>query len=349
MEKYIKGTLRAKYKGTSDGLPTGMFNVSKVRRIELTACAVEYAVWTEAYQSEDREDTFDQPFLSNVTLRAASEELDLPTETALVDVWITNIELHNVVTSGSNSFGELTGVLYGTIADHQRLTTQRTIEKDTQIPLTEGCWAWFRNLLLIVGLFNVLLLLWCLLFGHCSWNGLLYGCPDCAPTRTQRDTVFVYRDSTTQKKQGDSLATQTLGTGDLQFSLFWNSQEDLDLMVRTPNDNVVYFSQKKADLGTMDLDMNATSISPHPTENIFWKKGNVPPGTYTVYVVYYKRRKETYLPEPFSVRIKNKEQVQTIEQSILDDYINYGNGSFAPSELEDLPRYAVKIAEVEVK
>ncbi len=349
MEKYIKGILRAKYKGTSDGLPTGMLNVSKVRRIELTACALEEVSWTEGYQSEDREDTFDQPFLSNVAIRAAFDQENLPTETALVDVWITNIELHNVITSGSNSFGELTGVLYGTIADHQRIATQQTIEKNPQLPLSEGCWAWFRNLLLLIGLFNVLLLLWCILFGHCSWNGLLYGCPDCAPYRTQRDTVFVYRDTTTQKNQTDSVATQTLGTGDLQFSLFWYSQEDLDLMVRTPNENILYFSQKKVDQGIMDVDMNATNITLNPVENIFWKKGNAPSGKYIVYVVYYKRRKEAYLPEPFSVRIKNKEQVQTIEQTILDDYINYGSGSFAPSELEDLPRYAVKIAEIEVK
>jgi hypothetical protein len=89
------------------------------------------------------------------------------------------------------------------------------------------------------------------------------------------------------------LATQDVqavgvGTGDVQVSVSWDVDSDVDLYVIDPAGEEIYFANKVADSGgELDLDSNADCfIDGVRNENITWEQA--PPGTYTVRVDLYK-------------------------------------------------------------
>ena len=74
-----------------------------------------------------------------------------------------------------------------------------------------------------------------------------------------------------------------VGSGELRFSLVWDNPGDVDLHVRTPLGNEIYFGTLSADGGELDHD---DTVGTGP-ENIFW--GGAPPaGTYLVCVVPFR-------------------------------------------------------------
>jgi len=74
-----------------------------------------------------------------------------------------------------------------------------------------------------------------------------------------------------------------VGSGELRFSLVWDHPGDVDLHVRTPLGNEIYYGSLSADGGTLDHD-DTSGTGP---ENIFW--GGAPPaGTYLVCVVPFR-------------------------------------------------------------
>lgn len=78
-------------------------------------------------------------------------------------------------------------------------------------------------------------------------------------------------------------------TGDVQVTLEWYNEADLDLHVYDPNDDEIYFDNPRvASGGELDVDANypceyATSS---PLENVYWPRGGAPSGKYQVYVHY---------------------------------------------------------------
>ena len=78
-------------------------------------------------------------------------------------------------------------------------------------------------------------------------------------------------------------------TGAVQISLMWNNYNDLDLHCIDPNGEEIYFSRKHSlSGGELDVDMNAGGVSSiEPVENIFWREGGAPTGTYKVFVNHY--------------------------------------------------------------
>jgi hypothetical protein len=93
-------------------------------------------------------------------------------------------------------------------------------------------------------------------------------------------------------KQG-SLASQAVqaigvGTGDVQVSISWDVDSDVDLHVVDPaGDEVYYWNTEVASGGALDLDSNADCELDHKrNENITWTAA--PPGTYTVRVDLYR-------------------------------------------------------------
>lgn len=75
----------------------------------------------------------------------------------------------------------------------------------------------------------------------------------------------------------------------LRFSLAWHNFDDLDIHVREPNGNHIYFGRKD---GKLDVDMNAGGGSTRqPVENVSF--ANPMDGTYTVWVHQYCRRETT--------------------------------------------------------
>lgn len=73
------------------------------------------------------------------------------------------------------------------------------------------------------------------------------------------------------------------GTGDIAFRLRWDGPADLDLHVRTPlNEEIFYSRPTSSSGGLLDRDCNATpeTMCAAPLENIFWPRGRAPHGSY---------------------------------------------------------------------
>jgi hypothetical protein len=104
----------------------------------------------------------------------------------------------------------------------------------------------------------------------------------------------------------------TLGSGDVQVTLSWNSTDDLDLWVSDPNGEVIYYGHSTSiSNGALDVDANAgcANKTNQPVENIFWPTGQAPRGEYVISVNYYAQC-ETTASIPFTVRVLVDGQVQ---------------------------------------
>ena len=82
----------------------------------------------------------------------------------------------------------------------------------------------------------------------------------------------------------------TVGTGDVQVNITWDTRADVDLHVLDPSGAEIYWANKSAVTGgQLDLDSNAGCGSDGPrAENIFWPGGLIAPrGEYSVRVDYW--------------------------------------------------------------
>jgi hypothetical protein len=80
-------------------------------------------------------------------------------------------------------------------------------------------------------------------------------------------------------------------TGEIQVSVSWDADNDIDLHVVDPNGFEIYYGgELSPEGGELDLDSNAacTPIDGINNENILWPIGKAPSGTYTVRVDNYK-------------------------------------------------------------
>ena len=80
-----------------------------------------------------------------------------------------------------------------------------------------------------------------------------------------------------------------VGTGDVQISLSWDVDSDVDLHVVDPNGDEIYWSRRTVSSGgQLDLDSNAgCRIDGVRNENVTWAAGRAPRGLYTVRVNYW--------------------------------------------------------------
>jgi hypothetical protein len=95
-----------------------------------------------------------------------------------------------------------------------------------------------------------------------------------------------------------------LGTGDVQVTLRWFSNADLDLAVTDPTGERVSFDNPSVPSGgQLDVDSNAQCDSAigSPVENVFWPTGQSPDGVYTIEVSYYAECGNGTGPQPFEV------------------------------------------------
>ena len=81
----------------------------------------------------------------------------------------------------------------------------------------------------------------------------------------------------------------TVGTGDVQISVTWNSAADVDLHLVEPNGTEIYYGNQRSPAGgELDLDSNAACGSDGPrAENIRYPSGRAPAGQYIVRLDYY--------------------------------------------------------------
>ena len=130
------------------------------------------------------------------------------------------------------------------------------------------------------------------------------------------------------------LPSDGLGGGDIQATLTWNSEADLDLHGIEPSgDEIYYGSPGPTDTdGELDHDANAGcgTVDPSPTENIHWPSADAQTGQYQFAVVTYDDCGTSDLNWHLVVRVRGAIVVDQTGYSDSDWYqvdYNAANGS----------------------
>jgi hypothetical protein len=80
----------------------------------------------------------------------------------------------------------------------------------------------------------------------------------------------------------------SVGTGDVQVTLTWQADVDLDLYVTDPNGDTVYYGNDRVPSGgELDRDNMCVGFEWGRPENVYWPVAGAPSGTYVVKVDYY--------------------------------------------------------------
>ena len=89
--------------------------------------------------------------------------------------------------------------------------------------------------------------------------------------------------------EGYQMAVESVGSGDVQVSVSWDTATDVDLHVIEPNGEELWYGDQISNSGgELDLDSNpACMIDGVNNENVFWPDGGAPIGTYVVRVDFY--------------------------------------------------------------
>lgn len=103
--------------------------------------------------------------------------------------------------------------------------------------------------------------------------------------------------------------------GPVTVSLLWNTNDDIDLHVTSPNGDTINYSNKSGSSGgRLDVDRQVSSFVENPVENIYWQ--NPPHGTYTVKVNMYNKR--TSGDVPFRIRTIVNGEAKIYNMTISD-------------------------------
>ena len=124
-----------------------------------------------------------------------------------------------------------------------------------------------------------------------------------------------------------STTVTRVGTGDIQVTLSWDRDSDVDLHVIAPGGEEIYYARRQAPSGgELDLDSNAgCSIDGVRNENITWPVGRAPRGQYTVRVDYWSSCNVTQTN--YTVRVNNGGSVQIVSGSFTGAGDRGGAGS----------------------
>ncbi len=119
-----------------------------------------------------------------------------------------------------------------------------------------------------------------------------------------------------------------VGTGDIQVTVAWNRDSDVDLHVVDPSGAEVYWGDRQCPSGgALDLDSNAAcSIDGVRNENITWGIGIAPQGTYTVRLDYWSSCNVSQTD--YTVLINNGGEIAIHHETFYGpgDYGGYGSG-----------------------
>ena len=108
-----------------------------------------------------------------------------------------------------------------------------------------------------------------------------------------------------------------VGTGDVQVTLTWQANVDLDLYVTDPNGDTVYFGNDRvASGGELDRDNLCGNFEWGRPENVYWPAGGAPAGTYAVKVDYWGSCGDASPAVAWTVRTIVGGQVQTFTGTI---------------------------------
>ncbi|SDH65692.1 hypothetical protein [Agrococcus jejuensis] len=112
-----------------------------------------------------------------------------------------------------------------------------------------------------------------------------------APPSTEFSVVVavVGTDGTVSAVDATNVSIVEVGTGDVQVSVSWNEDVDVDLYVVDPNGETIYYGATTSSSGgELDLDSNPScQIDGIRNENVTWPLGEAPSGTYEVRLNLY--------------------------------------------------------------
>jgi hypothetical protein len=119
----------------------------------------------------------------------------------------------------------------------------------------------------------------------------------------------------------------SVGTGDVQVTLSWDVDSDVDIHVVDPAGEEIYYGHRRsASGGELDLDSNAgCEIDGVRNENITWPVGRAPQGQYTVRVDYWDAC--GVQQSNYTVRINSGGNTQTFTGSFVGPGDQGGSGS----------------------
>ena len=103
--------------------------------------------------------------------------------------------------------------------------------------------------------------------------------------------------------------------GEITVSMLWNTTDDLDLHVVTPDGTEIFYGNSVAAGGELDVDMQVSNFVDHPVENIFFETPEH--GTYHVFVENYSDRNEGDPQVLIQVTVRGRTKSYTIT---LDEY-----------------------------
>ncbi|MBO4242966.1 MAG: zinc-ribbon domain-containing protein [Clostridiales bacterium] len=145
------------------------------------------------------------------------------------------------------------------------------------------------------------------------------GATDIIATRNRINGDRVDIDDTETDISSDDLDEQrellVAGTGEITVTVIWGTHDDVDLHVITPEDNRIYYANKTADGGTLDIDMNASSsnLSDTPIENIYFPEPME--GHYQVLLRDFRDRTDD-METSYIVRVQIGDDVEEYEGEI---------------------------------
>jgi hypothetical protein len=119
-----------------------------------------------------------------------------------------------------------------------------------------------------------------------------------------------------------------VGTGDVQVTVTWDADSDVDLHVVDPAGSEVYWGDRLCPSGgQLDLDSNAAcAIDGVRNENITWGVGTAPQGTYTVRLDYWSNCSAS--ATNYTVLVNNGGEVEIHHGTFhgSGDHGGYGSG-----------------------
>lgn len=126
----------------------------------------------------------------------------------------------------------------------------------------------------------------------------------------------------------EAVSVITVGTGEIQVSVSWDAESDVDLHLVQPNGEDIYYGNDvSASGGTLDLDSNAgCSIDGKKNENITWPTGTPPRGNYIVRLDYWDSCGVAKTNYVVTVRVKGRSP-QTFTGTFTGLGDNGGSGS----------------------
>lgn len=124
----------------------------------------------------------------------------------------------------------------------------------------------------------------------------------------------------------------------MEVRLQWAASVDLNLEVRDPNGNTLFFDSRTSPIGgSFGFDANGLCevISDAPVERATWQPGFLPAGSYEILVFYRQNCEQSNLAIPFTLTITTNGNIQEVEGTIAPSGTNNDSVYIANFIVED--------------